>query len=176
MTPPDRPKRIAALFAQYRGRVGRFLRAKSVGVAEIPDLTQEVFLRLLRAPDSEDIRNPEAYLFTIARNLTHEHHQKRSQEPLQLDITQGLLANELVAPDDPAETIESQQRLANFEKALSRMKPRVALAFVLHRLRGAKISEISAQMGLAEITIKKYLAEGVRELRAFESRQGREEP
>jgi len=56
--------------------------------ADVPDLIQEVFLRLLRVPDRETIRNPQAYLYTIAGHVLHQY----------------TLARALVAePIDPAD-------------------------------------------------------------------------
>ena len=62
-----------------------FLRRR-VGVAvDIEDLAQETYLRLLRAPDLGDVRNPESYLLGIARHVVAEwrDHQPR-KEPLTL--------------------------------------------------------------------------------------------
>ena len=38
-----------------------------------PDLVQEVFLRLLRVERHESIRNPEAYVITVAGHVLHQH-------------------------------------------------------------------------------------------------------
>ena len=40
---------------------------------EAGDLAQEVYLRMLRVPDMEAVRNPEAYLYTVANNLAREY-------------------------------------------------------------------------------------------------------
>jgi RNA polymerase sigma-70 factor (ECF subfamily) len=70
-----------ALFVEHRGRLFRYL-CRAVGQAETArDLTQDVFLRVTRAParaiGDGDAR---AWLFSIARNLALDHHQRQLQE------------------------------------------------------------------------------------------------
>jgi len=35
--------------------------------ADVPDIVQEAFLRIMRVPNVESVRSPEAYLFTVGR-------------------------------------------------------------------------------------------------------------
>ena len=39
----------------------------------VHDLMQAVYLRLLRMPRHEAVRNPQAYLFTVAHRVLYEH-------------------------------------------------------------------------------------------------------
>ncbi len=63
--------------------------------ADIPDLVQEVFLRLLRIADHESIRSPQAYLYTVASHVLHQYLLRQAvvTEPLDpLDIAAEPLA------------------------------------------------------------------------------------
>ena len=68
---------------QTHGRqLRRFLSARLRGAsADIPDLVQEIFMRLLRIKDHEAIRNPQAYLFTVANHVLHQYALQRSTRP-----------------------------------------------------------------------------------------------
>jgi len=57
------------LLAERGERLRSFLRRRARPGTEIADLSQEIYLRLLRVPEPEAIANPEAYLFTVAGNL-----------------------------------------------------------------------------------------------------------
>src|SRR4030081_1307395 len=48
--------------------LGRRVRAS----VDIEDLAQETYLRLLRARDLSDVRNPQAYLLRVARHVLTE--------------------------------------------------------------------------------------------------------
>ena len=65
----EQGNRIGELFALRQSRLMAYLGRRVSTSDEISDLTQEAFLRVLRADSSQAIRNPEAYLFTVAGNL-----------------------------------------------------------------------------------------------------------
>jgi RNA polymerase sigma-70 factor (ECF subfamily) len=60
------------LYSEHHQKLRAFLRRSVGGEADLQVLVMQVFLRMLRAQSPEMIRNPEAYLYTIARNLLIE--------------------------------------------------------------------------------------------------------
>src|SRR5271169_5259279 len=73
---------VEKLFAHRRALQAFFYRRLRTK-ADAADLVQEVYLRMLRVSDPEAIRNPEAYLFTVAGNLLRENavaDRRRAQE------------------------------------------------------------------------------------------------
>jgi RNA polymerase sigma-70 factor (ECF subfamily) len=144
--------------AKYGGRLRRFLKSRLSNASDVPDLAQEVFLRLMRAPNHEDIRSPEAYLFTVASHVVHQHHQKQFTAPVSLETIEGFAGRHLASGDDPTARTELLERMAHLERTLDQLPPRVARSLILHRLGGHSIAEIASDLGVAEITVKKYLA------------------
>lgn len=158
MSAPDKPSFVAGMAAKYSGRLRRFLRLNLPNASDVPDLAQEVFMRLLRVPNHQDIRSPEAYLFTVASHVVQQHAQRQVPAPESLDILEGFVDPRWVSPDDPTAKIELQERLSRLERILDELPPRVAMALVMHRLAGLSIAEIAQELGVAQITVKKYLA------------------
>jgi RNA polymerase sigma-70 factor (ECF subfamily) len=65
---------LTALEQSHGRELRRFLSSRLPrGSADVADLIQETFLRLLRIKDHEAIRNPQAYLFTVASHVVHQH-------------------------------------------------------------------------------------------------------
>jgi Sigma-70 region 2 len=85
---PDNRSFVAGIAARYGPRLRRFLSVRLRNAADVPDLAQEVFLRLLRVNGYESIRSPEAYLFTIASHVIHQHAMRRSSEPVSVDVAE----------------------------------------------------------------------------------------
>ncbi len=158
MNASDKHSFVAGLAVQYGNRLRQFLRLRLGNRSDVPDLAQEVFLRLLRVPNHEDIRSPEAYLFTIASHVIHQHHQKQSTAPASLEWLVSFAGATLASSEDLTAKAETAQRLEHLERMLDQLPPRVAQALLLHRLAGHSIAEIAGQLGVAEITVKKYLA------------------
>src|SRR5665213_84419 len=74
--------------AGYGERLRRFLSQRLRNVSDAPDLAQEVFLRLMRVEHHETIRSPEAYLFTVASHVLHQHTLRQSITPVSVDISE----------------------------------------------------------------------------------------
>ena len=161
---------VVSMATQYGRRLRRFLSVRLHNVHDVPDLAQEVFLRLLRVSHQEAIRNPEAYLFTVAGHVLHQHSLRQSAGPSFVDITDAV--SELAAPasEDPTTRTDNAQRVERLERLLARLPPRVGAALVLHRIGGFTVQEVADQLGVARETAKKYLARAAEHCR--KSRDG----
>lgn len=133
-------------------------------------------MRLMRVPNHDEIRSPEAYLFTVASHVIHQHAQKHAALPESVDITDVFIELQLVSTDDPTAEVEMSQRLQQLEHALDKLPPRVAMALLLHRLAGKSIEEISRELGVAQITVKKYLAKALLHCRDTCADESRDTP
>lgn len=149
---------VAMIAAHYGRRLRRFLSVHLRNVHDVPDLAQEVFLRLMRVNRQEAIRNPEAYLFTVASHVLQQHALRQTTNPTFVDITDAV--SELTSPadEDPTTRSDNAQRIERLERILAQLPPRVAAALVLHRLGGYTVQEIANELGVARETAKKYLA------------------
>ena len=115
MGAPDNRSFVAGIAARYGPRLRRFLSVRLRNAADVPDLAQEVFLRLLRVNGCENIRSPEAYLFTIASHVIHQHAVRRSSEPVSVDVADGFSELKTSASDDPSDQAAHAQRLDELE-------------------------------------------------------------
>jgi RNA polymerase sigma factor (sigma-70 family) len=166
LSTPDRHRFVAGIAKEYGGRLKRFLRLRLNNAADVPDLAQEVFLSLLRAPNHEDIRSPEAYLFTVASHIVQQHHQRRVATPVPLDWLERLAQVPLLSSDEPPAKLEMHQRVELLERTLDAMPSRMATILLMHRVAGHTIEEIARELGIAEITVKKDLAKALLRCRA----------
>lgn len=154
---PDRKGFVATIAAQYGRRLRRFLSVRLRNVHDVPDVAQEVFLRLLRVERQDAIRNPEAYLFTVASHVLQQHSLRRSSAPVFVDITDAESELATAAGEDPMEQADSAGRMELLERALQKLPPKVGAALVLHRIGGFTVQEIADQLGTSRETVKKYL-------------------
>jgi RNA polymerase sigma factor (sigma-70 family) len=158
MPTADKKSFVAAIAVQYGRRLRRFLSVRLRNAQDVPELAQEVFLRLLRVERHEAIRNPEAYLFTVASHVIHQHALRQSSSGAFVDIADA--ASELTLPegDDPLTKADNAQRIEQLQAFLTTLPPRVAAALVLHRVSGFTVQEVADQLGVRRETAKAYLA------------------
>lgn len=166
MLPESRKSFVAALAAQYGHRLRRFLFTRARNSADVADLAQEVFLRLLRVEQHEIIRSPEAYLFTVASHVAHQHTLRELSAPHAVDITQVFPELQMGPADDPLERADVAERIKILSRALDQLPPKLATTLLLHRFDGYSVDEIAARLGIARITAAKYLAQALLHCRA----------
>jgi RNA polymerase sigma factor (sigma-70 family) len=154
----DRNRFVTSIAAQYGRRLRRFLTLRLRNPADAQDLAQEVFLRLLRVDRHDAIRSPEAYLFTVASHVIHQHTLSQNAVPATVDIDETFAELQLIAADDPQRQSDSRQRVESLQAVLDELPPKMAAALVLHRALGLSIEEIGRKLGVARPTAKKYLA------------------
>jgi RNA polymerase sigma-70 factor (ECF subfamily) len=156
----ERTSFVAAVAGRYGRQLRRYLSSRLRQSRDAPDLAQETYLRLLRVERHDLIRNPEAYLFTIANNLLHEHALRQAAAPPTVDI--DALLNELHASQpDPQEQAQTQQRMLELERALERLSPKAQATLLMHRRDGYSLDEIGRCLGVSRAMAKKYLAKAL---------------
>jgi RNA polymerase sigma factor (sigma-70 family) len=158
----DKHAFVTAVVAQHGHRLRRFLAARLRNPAvEMPDLVQEVYLRLLRVSHYDTIRTPEAYLFTIAHHVLYEHRLNQAAIPDSLEMTDVLAEMESYVEEDLTARVEMLQRREHVDRALSELSPRAHVAFILHRRYGFSLEEIALKLGVSRPMVKKYLTKAV---------------
>ncbi|MEJ0037813.1 MAG: RNA polymerase sigma factor [Gammaproteobacteria bacterium] len=166
MSSPDRQNFVSAMASQYGRRLRRFLSGRLRNAADVPDLAQEVFLRLLRVEDHGHIRSPEAYLFTVASHVIHQHTVRQATAPVHVDIADVFGEPQALSDDDPQATVELQQQITRLKVVLDELPPRLAATLVLARLKGDSLEEIASTLGVSRESVKKYLARALQHCRA----------
>lgn len=166
MEDEDRSAYVAVMAANHAGKVQRFIESRlRHAVADVPDLVQEVFLRMLRLSSIESIRTPEAYLFTVAKAVLHQHRAQQSATPEAVDITDVLAELTEDAGLGPEEQLHAQQRLADLEQSLSQLPRKAYVTLILNRVVGMPLDQIGEKLGISRPMAKKYLARALEHCR-----------
>lgn len=159
MSTQDPQTFVADVARQHGQRLRQFL-ARKLRHAEqdIPDLMQEIYLRLMRVQRLDSIRSPQAYLFTVAFHVLYQHKLNVAAIPESVDVLDSLADSPVYAQQDAADLLDARQRLAAIDKALLQLPRNVHATFVLSRRYGYSLEEIAQELGVSRGMCKKYLA------------------
>ncbi|MFJ1299214.1 sigma-70 family RNA polymerase sigma factor [Pseudomonadota bacterium AL_CKDN230030165-1A_HGKHYDSX7] len=125
---------------------------------EASDFAHDTFIRVLGKPDEvRSLRQPRAYLTTIARGLLNDHWRRRSLERAWLEAVAAMPPELDVSPE---RLLIVQQTLQQLDRLLADLAPRAREVFVLSQLEGLTYVEIAARTGLSDRTVKRYMAQG----------------
>jgi RNA polymerase sigma-70 factor (ECF subfamily) len=152
---------VTDIATEHGRKLRRYLAARLRNAADVPDLVQEVFLRLMRIERHEMIRNPEAYVMTVAGHVLHQHTLRQAATPVAIGAVDVLADLQEAIESDPVARVDAERRLAELDRALERLPPNLHATFVLHRRDGMTLEEIAKILGVSRPMVKKYLAKAV---------------
>jgi len=126
------------------------------------DLVQEVYLRLLRngQGDASDVRNPEAYLFTVAANLVKEHAQMKQRAPISSEGLEDVIER-LATPCDAGADVDRALRRERLATLIGRLSPKCRAVLVMHYRDDLSYREIAEQLSISTNMVKKYIVKGL---------------
>jgi RNA polymerase sigma-70 factor (ECF subfamily) len=151
----DREAFIERLSQSYRQPLIAYFQRRVGARDEAEDLTQEVFLRLVRRRDVESIDNPEAFVFRTAINLLRDRSRRVKTSVSHLnELVHRQSALEDISPE---RVLDSRQSLTSVLRALDELDERTRDVFILHRLEGLKHAELAALYGVSVSSIEKYI-------------------
>lgn len=158
MTKPIPARWLEAIVQRTDRDLRRYLAQRIGNSADVEDLSQEIYLRLLRIERKDLIRSPEALLFRMAANTIYEWRLlARNRLPHSAAELDGLESTE----QDAAAAIWRAELARELSAALEKLSPKCRAALVLHRREQMTYAEIGVQLGISAAMVKKYLSQGV---------------
>jgi len=162
MTTQDAKHRLSDWYRQWRWPLRKFLGRSSVPQADVEDVAQEVFLRLMRYERAQIVEHPQAYLFKIASNVAAEWairaRQRQPHEPIWLAT--------LTAIEQPEAEVVREAAQDQLERALEKLTPRQRQVLKLFFADGLAQAEIALQLGETRRSVRRQLAKSYEKLRA----------
>lgn len=154
----------ALLLEQYRIPLRNYFRKRIDNEAEIDDLVQELFYRLLRQGEDKLIERPEGYLFQAASNLLRDRARRSA--------TANAMRREIVADSQkkfeefsPDRVLIGREELTRVQRALEQLPSRTLAVFVMHRFEGFKYREIANRLNISSSAVEKHMMTAIRHLK-----------
>jgi RNA polymerase sigma factor (sigma-70 family) len=144
--------RLVEWFHELRAPLRRFLGSRrGMAPADLDDVAQEVFLRLLRYRRADLVEQPKAYLFKVAANVAAEWGMKaRHRWPHDADWLSELHTE--LTPDDE---LQRAQRDRDVGRALATLPTRMQAILQLQFGEGLTQEAIAAQLGVTRRVVKR---------------------
>lgn len=152
---------VERLFADHRGALQTFLLRRVRAKADVADLAQEVYLRMLRVSDQDAIRNPVHYLYTVANNLVKEHAVIERRRAISIDIDEAPAHEQLKMLPAFDGDLDAAQRGLRLGTVLQQLRPKCRAAVELRFTHDLSYREIAVHLGVSPQMAKKYVAQGL---------------
>lgn len=147
-------------------------RTTHVADTDIDDIVQESYAILAKLDTVDSIRDPRTYAFQVARSVFLQGLRRNKIVAISAmaDLEALELADDVPSPEQHA---MGKRELLRVEAAIGDMPPQVRKVFWLRRVEGLSQRETATELGLAEHTVEKYSAKGMKLLLAHFGRGGK---
>lgn len=145
------------------GLLERYLRRNWRDADEIPDLRQEVYARVFDGCATAQPQSARAFVLSTARNLLID--RVRRAQVVSIETYADIESmNPRVDELSPERYLSARSELRLLQVALDSLPPRCREVVELRKIEGLSQREVAARMGIAEDTVEKQVAKGVRVL------------
>jgi RNA polymerase sigma-70 factor (ECF subfamily) len=130
----------------------------------VPDNSAQTWLN--RPPERSRIHSPQAFLFTTARHIAFD--RIRRWRNVSLDaLTESQRSGVLGTTAAPDHEVNTRQQLALLMRAIAALPERCRQVLTMRKLYGLSQKEIASRLGIAEHTVEKHVATGMRLITRF---------
>eukprot|EP01032_Pedospumella_encystans_P036726 gene36726-41568_t len=151
---------VETLYGDHHAWLQGWLRRKLGNACDAADLAQDTFMRVLGRPrELAELREPRAWLTTIAHGLAVDHVRRKTLERACLDAIAHLPEPQAPSPEAQLMLVEA---LVRIDAMLDGLAPKARSAFLLSRLEGLGYNEIARQLGVSLSSVEKYMATAIR--------------
>ena len=159
-TSQDKLSVVTAAFIEHGGFLKKFLAGFLPVPQDIEDVAQEAFLRAYIAEQHEEIGQPKAFLFRVAKNLALTCLAKKSRQITDCIEDAGTTAVLGTAAGSDQE-LEAQQCLDLYCEAVAMLPEKCRQVLLLRKVYGLSHGDIGERMGLSISSVEKYLRQGI---------------
>lgn len=145
----------------HEAALTRYIARAWPNAADVPDLRQEIYVRVLETAEKARPAAPKYFLFTVARNLIIDRARRKRIVPI--DLLQDCDSlNVLVDEVSPERRAGSFQQLVSLVGAFERLPQRCREVLWMKKIQDLSQKEIAGRLGLKEGTIEAHLVRGMR--------------
>ncbi|MCU1723731.1 MULTISPECIES: sigma-70 family RNA polymerase sigma factor [unclassified Pseudomonas] len=146
------------LYATHCGWLRGWLRKRLDNSSDAADLAQDTFVRVIKARQALDIREPRQYLSTVAKGLVIDLFRRRALEHSYLEALAALPEREHPSQEEQAIVLET---LVEIDRMLDALGDTVKQTFILSQLEGLSYPKIAERLGISLRTVNNHMAKAV---------------
>lgn len=134
------------------------------GPPDPEDISHQAFQKLIEHRDPANIRDVNAFVWGIARNLMLKARRSLSTAARYEHDVRERYFSERGYSSDPQRVINAKKQIELVNNALKSMPPRRSRAYYLRRVEGLTVVEIAKRLKISHAAVSKHVAKAVAEI------------
>lgn len=152
--------KLSTLFDRYHVRLYNFFNKMIKDKTISEDLTQEVFMKVLKSRHTYKNGNFTSWIFTIARNSFTNHYQKNKRERVHL-------LNDDIYNQTETTNNKTEDNINHLKNALLQLSKNDRELIVMHRFQEIKYEQIAEITGASVGSIKVKMHRAIKRLKTI---------
>lgn len=149
---------LTQLYREHHSWLLAWLQNQLACRLQAEDFAHDTFTRIIAGRDVHSIREPRAYLTTIAKGLLANHWRHTAIAQAYWQAIAATPEQFAPSPEHHAVILATLQEL---DAILDQLPGKVRRAFLLSQLDGLGYADIGRRLGVSERTVKKYMAQAM---------------
>lgn len=157
-------EQASLLFERYHKRIFNFLARMAMDRELAEDLTQNVFLRIIKYRTSYRVgMRFQSWIYQVARNIFSDHYQKRKNRFSDFVDVENI--SDAMADYNEAAEMDEKEKLLH--RSMARLEPAQRELLVLTRFQQMKYEEVAQIMNTTEANVKVRVHRAIAKLREY---------
>lgn len=170
LTAPPAPALLTSYFEQ-REAMRRFFQARLGPDADVEDLLQDLYLKVVGLDAAAEVREPRAFLYRLASNLMMDRwrsgRRSAARDAAWREVVHVSGQTEDLDDAPSAEAVVAgRERLGRLMAALERLPEKTRTIFRMHKFEGLSYAEVAAKLGVSRSTVEKHMMDALKVLAA----------
>lgn len=152
------PSPAHVLYSDHHGWLHAWLRKKLGSSPDAADLAHDTFVRILAREQIAGMREPRAFLMTVAQGLLSNLRRRRKVEQAYLDALAALPVPSHPDPESCALVLET---LLEIDRLLDGLPHRARRVFLMAQVDGMTQAAIAQELGVSLPTVRRDLVRAI---------------
>lgn len=148
----------ADLYAAHHSWLQEWLRRRLGCRHDAADLAHDTFVRVLAGRNMGVVREPRAFLTTLAQRTLFSFWRRRDLERAYLDSLQWVPMAGVPSEESKAIVVEA---LVHIDNVLHRLPAKARQAFLYSQLDDLNYAQIAQRVGVSVITVRRYMKQAI---------------
>ncbi len=146
------------LYCDHHGWLKGWLRKRLGNSCDAADLAQDTFVRVIKARNALEIREPRPYLSRVAKGLLVDLFRRRSLEQAWLEAMANVPQIEQPSLEEQAILL---QALLQIDRMLQGLGAKVRQTFILSQFDGLTYPQIAERLNISVRSVNNYMAKAM---------------
>ena len=152
---------LAALYQRYWRDLCRYIASKyGAGPPDPEDIAQQAFTKLASHENTDEVRDPRAFLYHLARNIAIDYGRYSGRRER---ILREAAATEAENCDDftPERVLISMEEYSSLEAAIKQLPPQQRSFLLMNRLENLSYAEIARRANMSPSGVRRIVEQAL---------------